>query len=164
MSTDSSLRWRVFKAPADFNDWGELLDLINQSFAYMTPLIDPPSSAARLTKASLKQKASEELFYLANADGEMIGCAFFKALDDTLYVGKVALRPDYQGHGVGRAFFDVAEDLARQFGLSRLRLETRVELTGNHAAFARIGFNKVSEGTHAGYSKPTFIVMEKELA
>lgn len=54
-----------------------------------------------------------------------------------------------------------AETLARRDGNSKLRLETRVELTENHAAFGRMGFVKVSETAHAGFDRPTSITMEK---
>ena len=54
--------------------------------------------------------------------------------------------------------------VSRKDGLSRcLLLETRIELTGNHAAFARMGFEKVGEKAHPGFARPTSITMEKPL-
>ena len=36
--------------PAGFERWEELLAVIRESFAYMDGVIDPPSSAHRLTR------------------------------------------------------------------------------------------------------------------
>jgi phosphinothricin acetyltransferase len=40
-----------------------------------------------------------------------------------------------------------------------LELETRIELTENHATFARMGFIKTAETAHPGYERPTSIKM-----
>ncbi|HTO34487.1 MAG TPA: GNAT family N-acetyltransferase, partial [Pararhizobium sp.] len=61
-----------------FKDWGALLALILDSFAYMRPRIDPPSSALRLTLASLREKAMVEKSYAAVEDGRLLGCIFCK--------------------------------------------------------------------------------------
>ena len=154
---------RVVKAPPTFNQWRELLDLIRASFAYMAALIDPPSSALRLTEAGLAEKARSEHLYLAMAGEQLIGCAFFREHEDAVYIGKVAVNPSHQRQGLGRDFLAQAEQLAHELGLQTLRLETRVQLTGNHHAFGRLGFRKVAEGTHLGYNSPTYIIMEKHL-
>ena len=42
-------------------------------------------------------------------------------------------------------------------------LDTRIELTENHATFAALGFTKIAERAHDGYERPTFITMRKTL-
>lgn len=148
-------------APEGFSDWPELLALIRGSFAYMDGRIDPPSSAHLLTPASLRDRAAAEHLYIAGPP--LLGCAFFAEQPDALYIGKLAIAPDAQGAGLGRAFLAEAESLARRRGLPRLRLETRVELTRNHAAFARLGFIKTAEKAHPGFDRPTSITLEKPL-
>lgn len=148
-------------APASFDDWDALLSLILESFAYMEGRIAPPSSAHRLTPEALRDKARTEHVYLS--DNPLTGCAFFAEQPDALYIGKLAIAPSCQGHGLGRAFVTEAEALARRLSLPRLRLETRIELTGNHAAFGRMGFVKTAEKAHAGFDRPTSITMEKPL-
>ncbi|WP_353472134.1 GNAT family N-acetyltransferase [Salipiger sp. H15] len=148
-------------APAGFSDWDGLLALILGSFAYMEGRIDPPSSAGRLTPESLRARAREEHLYVAGTP--LMGCAFFAEQPDALYIGKLAIAPGAQGKGLGRAFVAEAEALARRLGLPRLRLETRIELTQNHAAFARFGFSRTAEKAHPGFTRPTSITMEKPL-
>lgn len=149
--------------PETFTEWQALHALIMQAFAYMDGRIDPPSSAHRLTPENLKEKASVETGYVATENGLLLGCVFCKAEPETLYIGKFAISPAAQGKGVGRALLAAAEGRARELGLPALRLETRIELTDNHAIFGKWGFVKTAERAHAGYDRPTQIEMRKAL-
>ena len=148
----------------DFADWQGLLALIMDSFAYMDGVIDPPSSAHRLTLETLAQKARDEIAFLAH-DGEMlVGCIFLKPEPhDCLYVGKLAVSPQAQGRGIGRRLLQLAQAEAARLGLKELRLETRIELVANHASFSAWGFEKTAEKAHPGFQRPTFIEMRKRL-
>lgn len=147
-----------------FADWEALLALILESFAYMHPRIDPPSSTLQLTPASLREKAKVEKAYAAVEDGRLLCCIFCKPEPlDCLYVGKLAVAPAAQGRGVGRRLLEVATAHALAQGLPCLRLETRIELTENHGVFARWGFVRSAEGMHPGFSRTTFIEMRKLL-
>jgi len=149
--------------PDRFTDWTALHALIMNAFAYMDGRIDPPSSAHRLTPENLREKASVEIGIVAIEDGQLLGCVFCKAEPETLYIGKFAISPKAQGKGLGRLLLTATENLARELGLGTLRLETRIELTNNHAVFGKWGFVKTAENAHAGYDRPTSIEMKKTL-
>ncbi|HEY0124574.1 MAG TPA: GNAT family N-acetyltransferase [Rhizobium sp.] len=146
-----------------FGRWDELLALILASFAYMNGRIDPPSSALSLTPQSLKEKATAEIGYIALDGNQLAGCIFCCPEAESLYIGKLAILPSEQGKGIGRRLLTLAEATARERGLNALRLETRIELTGNHATFARWGFRKTAENRHAGFDRTTSIEMCKAL-
>jgi GNAT superfamily N-acetyltransferase len=146
-----------------FNRWDELLALILASFAYMNDRIDPPSSALSLTPQSLKEKAMSEIGYVALDGNQLAGCIFCRPEAESLYIGKLAILPSEQGKGIGRRLLTLAEATAREHGFNALRLETRIELTGNHATFARWGFTKAAENRHAGFDRTTSIEMRKRL-
>ncbi|CAN7504244.1 GNAT family N-acetyltransferase [Rhizobium rhizogenes] len=146
-----------------FYRWDELLALILASFAYMNGLIDPASSALSLTPQSLKEKAKGEIGYIALDGDQLAGCIFCRPEIESLYIGKLAVLPTKQGKGIGRRLLALAETTARQRGLDALRLETRIELTGNHATFTRWGFQKTAENRHAGFDRTTSIEMRKVL-
>ena len=57
-----------------------------------------------------------------------------------------------------------AEALARAAGKPVLELQARVELTGNQAAFSRLGFVETERTAHAGYNRPTSVTMRKTLS
>ncbi|TIV75630.1 MAG: GNAT family N-acetyltransferase, partial [Mesorhizobium sp.] len=80
------------------------------------------------------------------------------------YVGKLAVEPELQSQGVGARLMQAVEDLARERGKDAIELQTRIELTANHAAFARLGFRETGRTAHAGYDRPTSITMRKVLS
>lgn len=153
----------IERLPAGFDRWDELLSLVLRSFAYMDGVIDPPSSARRLTAEGLRRKADEETGFLAECDGRIVGCVFVVEREHDCYVGKLAVAPDFQRRGTGRRLVEAAEEFAALRGKRALELQTRIELTGNHAAFARLGFRETGRTAHHGYDRPTSITMRKAL-
>jgi GNAT superfamily N-acetyltransferase len=149
----------VRRAPADFADWHRVQALILDAFAPMEGRIDPPSSALRLTAESMAIDAANGALLLAELAGVPVGCIFVRPKNGVLYIGKLAVRPDLHGRGIGRTLVAAARAEARGLGLETLELQTRVELTENHAAFARMGFVKVGETAHPGFERPTSITM-----
>lgn len=154
----------VAKLPPDFAEWNELLALIRRAFAYMDGVIDPPSSAHRLTPESLRRKAEQETGFLAVENGRIVGCIFALEREKDFYVGKLAVEPGLQGRGIGGRLMQAVEDLARRRGKQTIELQTRIELTENHAAFARLGFRETGRTAHEGYDRPTSITMRKVLS
>lgn len=155
----------IRRVDESFKHWDALLALILSSFAYMDGVIDPPSSAHRLTLASLAQKARDEIAHVATDEtGRLVGCVFCKPEAAMLYVGKLAISPDHQGKGIGRLLLSKAEEIAVEKGLGTLRLETRIELVANHATFEKWGFVKTAENRHAGFDRTTSIEMQKQLS
>lgn len=154
----------IAKIGEEFNRWQELLTLIMSSFAYMDGVIDPPSSANRLTLENLAEKARVEIAFAALDGDEIVGCLFCRPEPPAcLYVGKLCVSPKAQGKGIGRMLLEQAEALARELALPALRLETRIELIANHTKFAAWGFVKTAENAHAGYNRTTSIEMTKFL-
>ncbi len=154
----------VERLPEDFDRWQNLLDLILRSFASMDGVIDPPSSAHRLTPATLAEKAANEFCLVAWNGDRLAGCVFAAERGDALYVGKLAVDPGEQGQGLGRRLMDAAEEVALRLRKHALELETRVELTGNHNFFRHMGFVEIGRTAHAGYDRSTSITFRKRLA
>ena len=154
----------IVPLPPTFDRWQELLDLVRRAFAYMDGVIDPPSSAHRLTPDSLERKCAAETVFVAVAEGRLVGCVFLANSGAHAYVGKLAVEPAHQRHGIGRRLLEAAEAEAKRLGNLVVELQTRVELTDNHAAFARLGFRETARTSHEGYGRPTTITMRKELA
>ena len=162
--TDAIADIAIERLPDGFDRWPELLDLILRSFAYMEGVIDPPSSALRLTPDTLAHKSAKEVCFVA-LDGERLaGCVFAAERPDALYVGKLAVDPGEQGKGIGRRLMNAVEELARRLPKPALELETRIELSGNHAAFQRMGFVETARTAHPGFDRLTSITFRKRLA
>lgn len=161
---DQSVSISMVRLAADFGRWDDLLALIGRAFAYMDGVIDPPSSAHLLTANGLAEKAKREAGFLAIESDRMVGCVFALERARDFYVGKLAVEPGRQGQGIGTRLMRAVEDLARERGKNAIELQTRIELTANHAAFARLGFRETERTAHAGYDRPTSITMCKVLS
>ena len=155
---------QVAVAPVDFEDWTALLALLRESFAYMEARIDPPSSLQERGIAEVRSMVLHESLIIASDHVGLVGCAFAAIKADCVYVGKLAVAERARGRGIARKIIGVAESLACDNGRRFLELLTRVELVENHQTFAALGFEKVAETAHPGYSRPTSITMRKRLA
>ncbi|WP_331372825.1 GNAT family N-acetyltransferase [Sinorhizobium chiapasense] len=152
---------RVIRIDGRFDRFEELLALILASFAYMDARIDPPSSAHALTPEALRRKAEDEIAFVALAERHLVGCVFCRPEPDCLYIGKLAVAPPSQRKGAGRLLLAAAEETARELKLPALRLQTRIELSENHATFAAWGFVETGHTAHSGFTRPTSIDMRK---
>jgi ribosomal protein S18 acetylase RimI-like enzyme len=76
---------------------------------------------------------------------------------DHLFVENVAVAPDRQGQGLGRAVLGFAEDEARRRGLPELRLYTNAAMADNLAFYPRLGFREVERRSEHGFSRVFFV-------
>jgi GNAT superfamily N-acetyltransferase len=139
----------------------DVLDLIRRAFAEHDGRIDPPSSMHRLTLANLADAADIGELWVFGIP--VCACVILSAREATLNLSKLAVAPDKRGNGLARRLVATAEDRARLMGLTALELQTRIELTENHAAFQALGFGRIGESAHPGYDRPTSITMRKPL-
>lgn len=54
-----------------------------------------------------------------------------------------------------------AEAVAK--GKPAIELQVRIELTRNRAVFEKLGYRKIAETAHPGYTRTTSITMRKEI-
>jgi GNAT superfamily N-acetyltransferase len=136
-----------------------VLGLIRRAFAGMEGRIDPPSSMHRLTVEALGEAArTGELWVTGDPP---VACVLLAVQGDALYLSKLAVDEALRGRGLARQLVELAGTRAAALGLAGLELNTRVELVENHAAFARLGFQKTGDFTHPGYHRPTSVLMRK---
>jgi ribosomal protein S18 acetylase RimI-like enzyme len=87
------------------------------------------------------------------ADGTLAGIIVLLPKADHLLLDNVAVRPDRQGRGIGRALIGFAEAEARRLGFRELRLYTHVTMVENIALYTGLGFTATGRGTEAGYDR-----------
>ncbi|WGM30845.1 GNAT family N-acetyltransferase [Brevundimonas sp. NIBR11] len=80
------------------------------------------------------------VIFIAERDGEAVGCCSLMAMPDGFEVGKMAVAADAQSLGLGRKLLDACEAHARSAGASRLYLETNSSQTHAIALYHRFGF------------------------
>ncbi len=142
-------------------DWPALLALLQRAFAGMEGRIDPPSSLRAVTPESLATTAQTSEIWVIGTPPQ--ACLILTPKPGHLYLGKLAVDPAQQRRGLARILITQAEARARAIGLPTLHLETRVELTENHAVFRHLGFTETARKVHAGFDRPTSITFTKPL-
>jgi ribosomal protein S18 acetylase RimI-like enzyme len=140
-------------------DWPTILALIQTEFAFMEQRIDPPSSMLALTAAAVAEQAqSGEVWAIGHPP---VACVFLTPKPGALYIGKLAVAANHRGQGLGRQLITLAEGRARALYRPSLELQTRVELTENHATFRALGFTETARTAHPGYDRPTSITFRR---
>ncbi len=143
---------------ADIERRGEILVLVHQAFAALSP----PSGALNETIDDVAARFASGPVLIAVAGGELVGSVYGAVKYGGLYLTRMAVRPDWQKRGIGRALLTAAEGEARSRGLRKLTLRVRVNLPENRAFFERAGFTVMGQGQDPG--RPAYEVMESPIA
>jgi predicted N-acetyltransferase YhbS len=126
--------------------------------------LDPPSGVHKETVASMREKLASGHSVLALLDDQVVGSVFYRPEPEYVYLGRLAVLPAYRNRGVGGALIAYVEQRARELGRPRVRLGVRVGLPHIRARYERIGYVLVEERFHEGYTTPTYVIMEKDIA
>jgi GNAT superfamily N-acetyltransferase len=149
--------------PASATDAGAIADLVRTAFAAQPVAVDPPPSALRVTEADIIRHLQTDGGAVAELSGEIAGVVLWERQETGLYISRLAVAPRYRRRGVATALLAAAEDAARYAGVTRLRLGTRLVLTGNRRLFAGCGFTEITQHAHPGFAQPTWVEMDKRL-
>lgn len=143
---------------ADDSRRGDILALVHLAFGALTP----PSGALNETLDDVAARFKAGPVLIAEADGQLAGSLYCALKGDGLYLTRMAVRPDRQKQGIGRALLNAAETEARALGAQKLTLRVRTNLPENRAYFERAGFRVTGQGQDHG--RPPYDAMERPLA
>jgi ribosomal protein S18 acetylase RimI-like enzyme len=92
------------------SDAGEVLTVQRAAFAseaiiYGDPAMPPMVQTLEELEAELRTADG----WVARVDGRLVGAIRVREDDDLLLIGRIAIAPDMQGSGIGRALLDAAE-------------------------------------------------------
>lgn len=103
--------------------------------------------------------AAGDVFVLP-IDGAMAAILVVQDRADHLWLDNIAVDPDFQGRGIGRALLAFAEAEARQRGLRDIRLLTHQQMLSNIALYARCGYVETERRVQDGFAR---VFMAKRL-
>jgi GNAT superfamily N-acetyltransferase len=91
--------------------------------------------------------------WLAESHGEVIGVLVQYETQHGFYIDTVAVDPDHQGTGVGKALLQFAEQEAIRRGYGSIYLCTNVKMTENQTFYPRIGYIEYERKLDGGYDR-----------
>lgn len=123
--------------------------------------LDPPSGACRETVESVRRDLEAGGGAVAFLDTAAVGCLRFEGAATDFHVRRVAVKPELQGTGIGRALMAWAEAEAASSGFGHVTVGVRLSLPANLGFYGRLGYEVVAEHSHPGYARPTWVSMRK---
>jgi ribosomal protein S18 acetylase RimI-like enzyme len=113
--------------------------------------------------AAMSEEPSDDLrppgglLLVARQGQAVVGCAGLRLLPDGLgEVTRVFVQPVARGRGVGSQLMHAVEDAARDCAVTRLRLDTRSDLTEARRLYTRFGYQEVAPFSDERYANLWF--------
>ena len=144
-------------------DSAAIADLVRRAFSTQSRPTNPPSSALKETAATITDHLAHGGGAVLENGEVIVGVVLWNEEDDALYIGRLSVHPELRRQGIARALMDEAEREARRRGIMRMTLGVRLELEDNRRFFRSCGFEDAELRRHAGFSEPTWVLMERRL-
>jgi ribosomal protein S18 acetylase RimI-like enzyme len=89
-------------------------------------------------------KPPEGIIYILEVDGEAAGMGALRKMEDGIgEIKRMYNRPKYREIGYGKEMFKLLEEKAKEFGYSRLRLDTRTDSAASLHIYRKAGFKEI---------------------
>jgi GNAT superfamily N-acetyltransferase len=157
-------RSKIDLIEANAQDAETIVRILHAAFEEYRAVLDPPSGVHKESVESVREKMQPGRWVIAEMERRDVGCVFYEPRDEYVYLGRLAVLPEFRGRGIAKALLDYVEARAREWGFTRVRLGVRVGLDEMRAAYERHGYQFVEVHTHEGYDEPTYVMLEKTLA
>lgn len=139
--------------PAQVRDVAAIRDCAERAYAgYVTLLGRRPQPMT----ADFAADITRGRVWVAEVESVVAGALTCFAREAALFVESVAVLPDQQGRGIGRALLTFAEAHARDAGLARIELYTNARMTRNLALYPRLGYRETGRRVEAAFERVFF--------
>lgn len=139
-------------------------ETIRTAFGTQMRMPDPPPSALKTSADDIRAHvAAGGMGWIADTETGVVGCALVAPREDGWYVSRVSVLLSFRRMGVAQFLLRTIETAARERGIPRLTLETRLSPAIAARLFVGEGFEEVSRHAHPGYPSPTYMLMAKPL-
>jgi GNAT superfamily N-acetyltransferase len=122
---------------ADASDAAAVTALVRAAYSKWVPVLGREPLPMR---ADYERNIQDHRIEVLIRDGEL--AAVLETIDqpDHVWIENIAVRPEFQGKGLGRRLLAHAEGLAINRGLSNVRLLTNGAFESNIALYGRVGY------------------------
>jgi ribosomal protein S18 acetylase RimI-like enzyme len=125
--------------------------------------LTPPSSSLNKSPESIRQELQTAKAIVAVANDTIIGCVFHQDKESFVYLGHLAVLPEYRGLGIAKVLMQEVETKALEQHQPIIRLDVRLALAKTRAFYEHLGYSFYSYGIHPGFTEPTYVTLEKLL-
>jgi GNAT superfamily N-acetyltransferase len=136
--------------PIAVTDAGEVLTVQRAAFVQEALIYDDPDMAPLTqTLEQLEAELHDNLGCVALVGTRLVGAARAVADGDLLLIGRIAIVPDLQGHGIGGILLDALEGRGRRAGCREAELFTGSLSEANIAMYENAGYvrsDRVDQG------------------
>ncbi|MFN8081110.1 MAG: GNAT family N-acetyltransferase [Kineosporiaceae bacterium] len=122
------------------------------------PFVERIGRAPQPMLLDYRAEIAESEVWVAVDAGAIVGFVVLKSADDPshLLLDNVAVDSPRHGTGVGRELLQLAENRARELGLTEVRLYTNEAMTENLELYRRIGYREIGRAVSNGYRRVHF--------
>ncbi len=136
--------------PAVASEADVLREIVHAAYAhYVARIGKPPGPMLDDYAARIADSQPWEL----DDAGRIVGMLVLEERPDALLLDNIAVRPECQGSGHGRALMAFAEAEARRRGFAQVRLYTHALMTENQALYRRLGYAETGRVTEQGFDR-----------
>jgi len=144
--------------PAQAHEPETVRQIVHAAYELYIPRIGKPPGP--MLDDYARRIADHQTWILEDA-GRVVGVLVLEEGPDGFLLDNIAVHPEYQGKGYGRALIGFAEAEAKRRGFMEIRLYTHVLMTENIALYRHVGFVETHRVTEKGYDR---VYMAKPLA
>ncbi|MBA2239938.1 MAG: GNAT family N-acetyltransferase [Solirubrobacterales bacterium] len=138
---------------ARVEDAAQIRELVVSAYAHYPSRIGVRPAPLDLDYAT---EIAEKEVWLASIDGEPRGVLVIRCDGERVIVDNVAVAPDAQRSGLGRALLAQAEARAAALGAVELRLLTHELMTENRRIYERLGWEPIEAPPDERFSRVHF--------
>jgi GNAT superfamily N-acetyltransferase len=159
---NDSLSWTIREASEA--DIPLLLTLTHAAFEEYETVIKPPTRAHTDFEVVLRATLLQGGAAIVEITGLAVGSIRYELHNDEgfVYLGRLAVLPNYRHHGIGRALIAWVERKAQGLGLNEARLGTYRLLTKNIALYESLGYRVIGYRSRPGQTDD-IAMMRKQL-
>jgi ribosomal protein S18 acetylase RimI-like enzyme len=144
--------------PARPGEVGALRDVVQAAYRHYISRIGKPPGPMLDDYAA---RIADGQAWVLEATGRIAGILVLEETPEGFLLDNIAVSPEGQGKGYGRALIEFAEAEARRRGFTEIRLYTHTMMTENIALYTRIGFAETHRVSEKGYDR---VYMTKHLS
>lgn len=139
--------------PAEPAEAAAIAACVRDAYAKYVPRIGKPPAPMLADYAAL---VAAGRVHVVETGGRLAGLLVLVDEPDHLHVENVAVHPDAQGRGLGRALMAFAEAEAGRRGYGEIRLYTHERMVENLTFYPALGYEETGRGLQDGYARVFF--------